>query len=238
MVPRSPLTRDIILKAAIALADEEGISSLSMRKLGQRLGVEAMSLYNHVENKDELLAGVVDMVIGEFEIPSKQLEWQPAMRLVALSARKTLFRHPWAASLIESQVAPSKVRFERAEALIGTLRNAGFSIDMAYKANLAINSYIYGFIQQEIHWPFKPMEQGNVAARLQPRVSPDEYPYLNEMLGSIIKKRPQEQGGSDPAAYTPDFEFGLDLLLNGLERIRLEPQQPQKKTPKSTSVRR
>ncbi|MDH3218744.1 MAG: TetR/AcrR family transcriptional regulator C-terminal domain-containing protein [Gammaproteobacteria bacterium] len=239
MVSRNPLTREILLKAAIALADDEGIASLSMRKLGQRLGVEAMSLYNHVGNKDELLTGIADTLIGEFEIPSEQLEWQAAMRFVAESVRNTLLRHPWAVSLIESQVAPSKVRFERADALIGALRRAGFSIELAYKAHLAINSYIVGFIQQEIHWPFKPMEQGSVAAMLQPQVNNDEFPYLSEMLGSIIKIRQQAQNGSEPDTYAPDFNFGLDLLLNSLEKIRLESQPTKKKsTLKSSSVKR
>jgi AcrR family transcriptional regulator len=224
MVSKSPLTRKIVLKAAIALADEEGIAALSMRKLGQRLGVEAMSLYHHVGNKDELLTGVVEMVIGEFEIAPDQLEWQAAMRLVANSVREALLRHPWAATLIESQVRPCKVRFERADTLIGLLRRAGFSIELAYKTHLAINSYVYGFVQQEINWPFKPMEQGSVATMLRPQVSPDEYPYLNEMLGSIIATRHPEQGGNGADDYETDFEFGLDLLLAGLERIRLESQ--------------
>jgi AcrR family transcriptional regulator len=224
MISRIPLNRKVVLEAAITLADEEGIASLSMRKLGKRLGVEAMSLYNHVGNKDELLAAVVDEVVAEFELPSKRLEWQAAMRLVAESVRKTLLRHPWSAPLIESQATPSKVRFERAEALIGTLRRAGFTIEMAYKAHLAINSYIYGFVQQEIHWPFKPIDQGKVAAMLRPQVSQNEFPYLSEMLGSIIKQRAEDQNRSDPDAHAPDFQFGLDLLLHSLERIRLESQ--------------
>jgi AcrR family transcriptional regulator len=230
MVPKNPLTRESVLKAAVALADEEGIASLSMRKLGQRLGVEAMSLYNHVGNKDDMLAGIVDMVVAEFDLPTNQLDWQVAMRFVTNAVRAALLRHPWAATLIESQVMPSQVRFKRAETVIGTLRRAGFSIELAYKAQLTINSYVYGFVQQEINWPFTPVEQSDVAAMLGPQVPADEYPYLTEMLSSIINTRFRGQGESETDAYESDFGFGLDLLLDGLERIRLESLQTSKTT--------
>lgn len=230
MISRNPLTRESVLRAAVALADEEGIVSLSMRKLGQRLGVEAMSLYNHVGNKNDMLAGIVDMVVAEFDLPSDQLDWQGAMRFVTNAARAALLRHPWAAALIESQVTPSQVRFEYAEAMIGTLRKAGFSIELAYKAQLTINSYVYGFVQQEIHWPFKPEEQSNLAATLRHQVPSDEYPYVTEMLSSITKTRLHERGESEAVAYESDFGFGLDLLLDGLERVRLESLQASKTT--------
>jgi AcrR family transcriptional regulator len=230
MTPKNSLTRESVLKAAVALADEEGIASLSMRKLGQRLGVEAMSLYNHVGNKDDMLAGIVDMVVAEFDLPTNQLDWQVAMRFVTNAVRAALLRHPWAATLIESQVMPSQVRFKRAETVIGTLRRAGFSIELAYKAQLTINSYVYGFVQQEINWPFTPVEQSDVAAMLGPQVPADEYPYLTEMLSSIINTRFRGQGESETDAYESDFGFGLDLLLDGLERIRLESLQTSKTT--------
>ncbi len=228
MVSRKPLTRESVLRAAVALADEEGIVSLSMRKLGQRLGVEAMSLYNHVGNKDDMLAGIVDMVVAEFDLPSDQLDWQGAMQFVANAVRAALLRHPWAATLIESQVMPSQVRFKRAESVIGTLRRAGFSIELAYKAQLTINSYVYGFVQQEIHWPFTPVEQSDVAAMLKPQVPVDEYPYLTEMLSSISNARLRGQGENEAGAYESDFGFGIDLLLDGLERIRRESLQTSK----------
>lgn len=230
MVLKNTLTRESVLRAAVTVADEEGIASLSMRKLGQRLGVEAMSLYNHVGNKDDMIAGIVEMVVAEFDLPPDQLDWQAAMRFVADATRAALLRHPWAAALIESQVMPSQVRFERAEAVIGTLRRAGFSIDLAYKAQLTINSYVYGFVLQEIHWPFKPVEQSNVTAMLRPQVPSDKYPYLTEMLGSIIKTRRREQVKNEAGAYKSDFGFGLDLLLDSLERIRLESLHASKTT--------
>jgi AcrR family transcriptional regulator len=230
MTPKNSLTRESVLKAAVALADEEGIASLSMRKLGQRLGVEAMSLYNHVGNKDDMLAGIVDMVVAEFDLPTNQLDWQVAMRFVTNAVRAALLRHPWAATLIESQVMPSQVRFKRAETVIGTLRRAGFSIELAYKAQLTINSYVYGFVQQEINWPFTPVEQSDVAAMLGTQVPAGEYPYLTEMLSSIINTRFRGQGESETDAYESDFGFGLDLLLDGLERIRLESLQTSKTT--------
>ena len=227
MPSRNPLTRESVLQAAVALADEDGIASLSMRRLGQRLGVEAMSLYNHIGNKDDMLAGIVDMVVAEFDLPSDQLDWRAAMRLVAKAARGALLRHPWASALIESRVRPSHVRFRRAEAVIGTLRRADFSIELAYRALLTIDSYVYGFVLQEIHWPFEPEEQSNLAATLRPQVAADEYPYLTEMLGSIMQTRLPKQGEEEVAgAYESDFEFGLDLVLDGLERLRLESIKP------------
>jgi AcrR family transcriptional regulator len=228
MTLKNSLTRESVLKAALDLADEEGIASLSMRKLGQRLGVEAMSLYNHVGSKDDMLAGIVDMVVAEFNLPSDQLDWQVAMRFVADAVRAALLRHPWAAALIESQVMPSQVRFKRAESVIGTLRRAGFSIELAYKAQLSINSYVYGFVQQEIHWPFTPVEQSDVAAMLRSQVPADEYPYLTEMLSSIINARLSGQGENEAGAHESVFGFGLDLLLDGLERVRRESLQTSK----------
>ncbi len=209
-----------MLRAAVSLADEHGLESLSMRRLGQQLGVEAMSLYNHVANKDDIVDGIVEMVVGEFAVPPDETHWRVAMRETARSAHEVLLRHPWAPALIQSRVTPSRVRFRYADAVIGTLRRAGFSVELAYKAQLTINSYLYGFTLHEVSWPFDPEEQHDVAATLQPRVAADEYPYLTEMLGWIMKARVPNAARKDTVAYESDFEFGLDLILDGLEKLR------------------
>lgn len=221
MTPRpTPLTRNQVLRAAVSFADENGLASLSMRKLGQKLEVEAMSLYNHVAGKDDLLDSIVEMVVGEFELPSGQAPWRQALRQAAISKRQTLLRHPWAAPLIESRVTPSRVRFRYAEAVLGTLGGAGFSVELAYRAQLTISSYVHGFVLQEINWPFDPEERHQVAEILQPQVTPDDHPHLIEMLGWIMRTRDARAGGKDGSAYAPEFEFGLDLILDGLERLR------------------
>lgn len=218
--PRTPLTRERVLQAAVSFADENGIESLSMCKLGQQLGVEAMSLYNHVVNKDDILDGVVEMVVGEFAVPPDEAPWRVALRETERSVHEVLLRHPWAAALVESRVSPSRVRFRYSEAVIGTLRRAGFSIELAYRAQLTISSYIYGFTLQEVSWPFEPEERHDVAATLQPQVAADEHPYLTEMIGWIMQTRVPNADRKDVVAYESEFEFGLDLILDGLERLR------------------
>ncbi len=190
-----------------------------MRKLGGQLGVEAMSLYNHVANKDDILDGIVELVVSEFAAPSDEAPWQVALRDTARSARKVLLRHPWAAALVESRVTPSHVRFRYSEAVIGTLRQAGFSIEQAYRAQLTINAYVHGFTLQEVNWPFAPAEQHSVATSLQPHVDSDEHPYLTEMIGWIMQTRFPSAHRRDAVAYESEFEFGLDLVLDGLAKL-------------------
>ena len=217
--PRTPLTRDRVLRVAISLADEKGIESLSMRKLGQELGVEAMSLYNHVANKDDLVDGIVEMIVGEFAVPRDDADWSVALREAAKSAHAVLLRHAWAPALLESRVTPSPVRFRYADATIGTLRRAGFSIDLAYRAQLIIDSYVYGFTLHEVSWPFTAEEQRDVAATLRPHVEPDEYPYLTEMMEFITTARTSKAGRKDAVAYELEFDFGLDLILDSLAKL-------------------
>ncbi len=217
--PRTPLTRDRVLRVAISLADEKGIESLSMRKLGQELGVEAMSLYNHVANKDDLVDGIVEMVVGEFAMPRDDADWRVALRERAKSAHEVLLRHPWAPALIESRVTPSPVRLRFADATIGTFRRAGFSIDLAYRAQLIIDSYVYGFTLHEVNWPFTAEEQRDVAATLRPYVEPDEYPYLTEMMEFITTARTSTAAQKDAVAYELEFDFGLDLILDSLAKL-------------------
>jgi AcrR family transcriptional regulator len=226
MTSAGSLNRDLVLRAAVALADEDGIESLSMRKLGQRLGVEAMSLYNHVRNKDDLLAGMVDFVVSEFGLPMDHPNWRASIRPVAEATRTVLLRHPWAAILVQSSLTPSEVRLGRADAVIGTLRKAGFSIELAYKAQLTIDSFVYGFVLHEVNWPFDPEQQSDVAANLKAAVVSEKYPFLVEMLDSIVTMRRDQQSGIGTMAYESDFDFGLELLLDGLELIRLKQKEP------------
>ena len=215
MAAREPLSKERILFAAIALADEGGIETLSMRKLGQQLGVEAMSIYNHVPNKDAILDGMVDMVAGEIAVPSENarpadgVDWKTAMRRRAISAHAVLVRHPWASALIVSRVNVGPAMLRYVDSTIGVLRNAGFSYDLVDRAWNAMDSHIYGFTLQELNFPFEPDEYADVAAEYRPQLPADDYPYLAELTELVMSKR------HDGVAK---FEFGLDLMLDGLER--------------------
>jgi AcrR family transcriptional regulator len=209
---RLPLSRDRVLAAAVDLANAHGLEALSMRRLAKVLGVEAMSLYNHVANKDDLLDGIVDIAIGEIEAPQPGDEWKSAMRRRAISAREMLTRHPWAAGLFESRTTPSPIRGRYAEAVIGCLREAGFSVPMAVHAFNALDSYIYGFALQERSMPFGTLADIPGAVDGLVRAIPaDEFPYLAETAATLV--------GSG-YVYADEFEFGLDLILDAFDQLR------------------
>ena len=209
--PRLPLTRDRVLATAVALADEGGIASLSMRKLAQELGVVPMALYKHVAAKDDMLDGMVDVVFGEIDLPPRDVEWKAAMRRRAISARAALSRHRWAIGLTESRTKPGPTNLRHHDSVIGCLREAGFSTEMALHAYSALDSYIYGFALQEQQLPFEKSEDvGELAEGMLRRFAPGEYPYLAEAIAEHVDKP-----GWD---YGDEFEFGLDLILDGLER--------------------
>ena len=211
--PRTRLNRDRVLQAAIALADANGIDSLTMRKLGVELGVEAMSLYNHVANKSDLLDGMIDIVFDEIDLPSDAIDWRTAMRQRAISARKALSRHRWAIGLMESRSTPGPATLRHHDAVLATLREAGFSIAMAAHAYSALDSYIYGFALQEPSLPFHEAEEtAQVTQAIMAQFSSGQYPHLTEMAVEHVL-----QPGYD---YGDEFEFGLDLILDGLERAR------------------
>ena len=197
----------------MALADQSGIESLTMRKLGAELGVEAMSLYNHVANKDDLLDGMIDIVFSEIELPSSADHWKTAMRVRAISGREVLSRHPWATGLMDSRTSPGPATLRHHDTVIGTLRGAGFSIEMAAHAFSALDSYRYGFALQEASLPFEGAEQTAVMAQMiLAQLPTDEYPHLTEMTtGHVLRP------GYD---YADEFEFGLDLVLDGLEKAQ------------------
>ncbi len=207
------LSDGLHMRAAIALADSAGIESLTMRRLGRELGVEAMSLYNHVANKDEILDGMIDAIFSEIDLPSTEADWRPAMRRRAVSARAVLSRHPWAIGLMDSRRNPGPATLRHHDSVIGTLRRAGFSIAMAAHAFSALDSYIYGFALQESSLPFDSAEElAEVAEDIFRQLPADEYPYLTELAVEHAL-----QPGYD---YGSEFEFGLDLILDGLERLR------------------
>jgi AcrR family transcriptional regulator len=211
---RTPLNQERVLQTAVALADENGIASLSMRKLGEAVGVEAMSLYNHVANKEELLDGMVDVVFGEIDLPVGGADWKTAMRERAESARQALGRHPWAIGLMSARTSPGPATLRHHDAVIGSLRTAGFSVVMAAHAFSAIDSYVYGFALQEAALPFGDTEEetAEVARTMMAQFPTDEYPHLTEFSVEHVL-----QPGYD---YSPEFDFGLDLILDGLERAR------------------
>jgi AcrR family transcriptional regulator len=191
------------------LADAGGIESITMRKLGRALGVEAMSLYNHVANKDDLLDGIVDIVLDEFELPDAGADWEAAIRRTAASAHETLVRHPWACSLVMSRPRPGRMRY--IDALLRCLREAGFSADETFHAYHALDSHILGYTLWELGHAFDPAKADELAKTFLPQIA-DEYPYLHEHAEQHFdESRPRGQSG---------FEFGLDLILDGLKRLR------------------
>jgi AcrR family transcriptional regulator len=210
---RIPLNRGRVLDAAVAFADKSGIDLLTMRKLGQAVGVEAMSLYNHVANKEELLDGMVDLVFNEIGLPPKGMSWKRAMRQRAIAARQVLSRHRWAIGLMESRRSPGPATLRHHDAVIGTLREAGFSIEMAAHAFSVLDSYIYGFALQEASLPFHTAkETEDIVQAMLKQMPPDEFPHLTELTVKHVL-RP----GYD---YGDEYDFGLDLILDSLERAR------------------
>ena len=211
--PRIRVTRERVLLAAIDLADKGGVEALSMRKLGQVLRVEAMSLYNHVANKDDILDGMVDHFFAEIGLPLRGVGWKTAMRKRAISAREVLARHSWAIRLMASRSRPGPATLRHHDAVIGCLREAGFSIAMAAHAYSVLDSYIYGFALEQASLPFKTSEEvGEVADSFLRQFPADAYPHLAELTLQHVL-----QPGYD---YANEFEFGLDLILDGLERVR------------------
>jgi AcrR family transcriptional regulator len=210
--PRVPLRRDLVLQAAIGLADQAGIDALSMRKLGQVLGVEAMSLYNHVANKDDILNAIVDIVESEIELPSPGTDWKAALRKTAISAHDVFERHPWAASLTLSANGARPARWRYMNALLGCLREAGFSAETTDHAYHALESHIAGFTLWAAQLEVDADELPDLANTFLEELPADEFPWLVEHVHQHLKERRPDDEGS--------YAFGLDLILDGLERIR------------------
>ncbi|CAM5395521.1 TetR family transcriptional regulator [Streptomyces spiroverticillatus] len=207
--PRTPLTRERVIRTAVAVADTKGAAALSMRAVAEPLGVEAMSLYHHVAGREDLLDGMVDVVFGEIELPRTGADWRTAMRLRAESARTVLCRHPWAVGLMDSRSRPGPATLRHHDAVIGALRAGGFSVRMTAHAVSLIDSYVYGFVLQEQSLPFRgAAELDEVAGAILADMPADTYPHLTELATAHAL-----QPGY---AYAEEFAFGLDLILNAL----------------------
>src|SRR5918992_4239546 len=221
---RGHLSKERMFRAAVDLADGGGLESLTMRRLADKLGVGAMSLYYYVPNKDELITGMVDIVFAEIELPPRDVDWRAAMRRRALSTRDALNRHRWAVGLMESQEMPGPSSIRLHDAVLGCLRKAGFSIEMTIQAYSVQDAYIYGFALQETSIPFDDAEGAAAVAEAQYREYDeleeerqlgelaDAFPYLAEVVAGHVAKV-----GYD---FASSFEYGLDLILEGLERRR------------------
>ena len=208
---RAPLTRDAVMQAALALADEGGVATLSMRRLAEKLGIEAMSLYHHVANKEAILDGLVDLVFAEIELPDVDADWTTAMRARAHSARKVLRGHPWAISLMDSRANPGLATLRHHDAVIGCLRGGGFSVAGAAHAFSVLDSYIYGFVLQEVALPFENTDDlEEIGADILEQMPTDAFPHLTELM--------QEHALQPGYAYAEEFDFGLELILDGLRR--------------------
>ena len=220
--PHTPLSKERVLRAAINLADQGGIESLSMRKVAQELGAGAMSLYHYVANKDDILDGIVDIVVSEMDVPSDGADWKAAIRRSAISAYEVLSRHPWACALMMSvRVRPARLRYM--ESLLGRLREAGFSAEITDHAYHALDSHIIGFTLWETGYSAAMKGSPNLAATFLRELPVVDFPYLAEHAQQHMRRRrPDEEG---------DFEFGLDLILNSLERLRLTVGPPEECPP-------
>lgn len=206
---RLPLSKARILDVALRIADEGGVESLSMRNIASHLGVKAMSLYNHVEGKEEILDGIVERVVGEIDIPSPEDHWRTAMRKRALSAHDVLRRHPWATLTLLSRANAGPAMLRYVEATLACLRAAGFSNEMADHVWNAMDSYIYGFTLQMLKFPFEAEEFADTAKEYMARIPTAEYPHFAALAATIVD-------GSYTGLHT--LEFGLKLILDGLER--------------------
>ena len=207
---RERLTRERVLEAALTLADREGIDALSMRRLAQTLGVEAMSLYNHVRNKEDALDGLVDRVATEFALPEVGADWKREMRRRAISAHDVLVRHTWASALVVGRINVGPAMLAYVDATIGCLVTAGFSYPEADRAWNAIDNHVYGFTLQELNFPFAEDEYAERARDHLPNL-PETLPWLRGMAQEVAAGRHDGR---------QDFSFGLDLILDGLERGR------------------
>jgi AcrR family transcriptional regulator len=215
--PREPLSRDRILRAAVALADAGGVDSISMRRIAQELGVVPMALYKHVAGKDELLDGMLDVVVGEIDPPIEGTDWRTTMRERVLSARRALLRHPWASRVLESRGEPTPTVIVYMDSMMGVFLSGGFSVDLMHHAMHVMGSRILGFSQELFDdTASMPAEE---AAEMWTRMA-DVYPNIAKLIpvATTTHDGPVVGGGCDDQF---EFEFALDLILDGLERLRV-----------------
>jgi AcrR family transcriptional regulator len=209
---RVPLDRERVLSGAIAVADAGGVRALTIRSLAAELGVKPMSVYYYFANKSEILDGIVDAVFSEIDLPPGDGDWQSEIRRRAISARRVLARHPWVIVLLESRTTPGPATLRHHDAMIGTLREAGFSVEMTAHAYALLDSYVYGFATQEAALPFDgPKTVAEVAEPMMEQFPAGEYPHLVELATEYIL-----QPGYD---FGNEFEFGLNVILEALTKL-------------------
>jgi AcrR family transcriptional regulator len=211
---RKPLSRKRVLRAAMAHADKLGLSELSMRKLAEVLGVAPMALYRHIANKDDLIDAMIDVVFTEIDLPARDADWRTAMRQRAISVRDALERHRWAIGMMESRLHPGPANLRHHDAVLGNLRASDFSVEMTAHAYSVLDSYIYGFALTKMNLPFEN-GRGDVPDIAEGMLEPfpaNTYPNLVEFI--------TEHAMKPGYAYGNEFEYGLDLILDGLERAR------------------
>ena len=226
--PRVRLSKDRVLRTAMTLADKEGIDSLTMRRLAQELGVEAMSLYYYVANKDDILRAIVDLVVGEIEVPSAGGDWKPAIRRSAISYHDALRRHPWATSVMMSGppgVGPASLRYS--DALLRRLREAGFSPELTHHAYHALDSHIVGSTLWAANISTVMKDKADFVQAFIRNLPRDEYPHFAEHVDQHMTKSVRTSGKSE-------FEFGLDLILDGLEKLKGTESKPRGARPSSS----
>src|SRR5215212_8379275 len=210
--PRLPLSRERILQAALELVDDRGVESLTMRKLGESLGFEAMSLYNYVTSKHDVLDGILDLVLAESDPPSGDGDWDAAIRASAVSVHEALRRHPWACTLLMSPAHARPARVRYMDLLLGRLRAAGFSAETTYTAYHVLDGHIFGFSLWEASHNYTAEEASSLAAKFAETITVDAYPYLHEHAEQHFSEGPHREVSA--------FEFGLDLIVDGLKKIR------------------
>jgi AcrR family transcriptional regulator len=209
--PRQPVTRERAVGAAMALADVAGLESVTMRAVAEALGVEAMSLYHHVPNKDAILDGMVDLVFAEVPSPSASEPWRAAMRRRALDVRAMLLRHRWALRILESRTTPGFATLAHHDAVLGCLRASGFSVVLTAHAYAVLDSYIFGFVHTELTLPFETSDETHeVVTGIFEQLPRGAFPHLVELTMEHVLK--------PGYAYGNEFEYGLDLILDGLAR--------------------
>src|SRR4051812_43455406 len=209
---RGALSRDRVLRSALDLVDREGVDALSMRRLARDLGFEAMSLYTHVSSKDDLLDGMLDLVLAEGAPPAPEGDWADAVRASAVSVHDGLSRHPWAAALLMSPSRMRPARLQYMDTLLARLRGAGFGADLTYHAYHVLDGHIFGFSLWESSHTYSPVEASEARAALSKVITPEAYPHLNEHA--------RQHFDGAPLPEVRAFELGLDLILDGLARLR------------------
>jgi AcrR family transcriptional regulator len=204
-----PLRRQRVIDAALRIADADGIDALSMRRLGQELDVEAMSLYKHVAGKEEILDALVDAVMAEVPVPPADAPWRPAVRQAALDLHAALMRHPWAVSVMETRRNPGPTRLRYLDTIVGLLMQAGFDTVAVGDAFMAIDSLVYGFTIQLLSFPLDLRDDRDEAAAMAREVFAEAFPNLVRMAETV----------SQGPGFAVELSFSLDLLLDGLERV-------------------